>query len=116
MRLLVMILAGLLVTYEVAVAQGDCAGFAKMVSERSTAAQKAEEALGKLRPGLPETCKLAKDFGQSTASLQKFIDEHRSLCDQGPIGDLAKDILKLDIAVMSLRLRAAEQHVLKCPK
>lgn len=116
MRILGMILGGLLVTSQVAVAQSDCAGFAKMVSERSTAAQKAEEALDKLRPGAPETCKLAKDFAQSTASLQKFIDDHRSLCNQGPIGDLAKSILNMDIAAMPLRLRAAEQHVLKCPR
>lgn len=98
-----------------ALAQAECAAYAKTVSERSSAAQKMEEALAKLGQGTPATCKLAAEFAQATAALQTFVEQSRSRCS-GAISGMAKTFYDFDLAALPSRLRAADEHVRRCPR
>jgi len=69
-------IASILATSQAAIAQSDCAAFAEMLGERRSAVSKAAGSLDKLRPGPPDFCTLAKEFVETTALLQKFIQQN----------------------------------------
>lgn len=106
----------LIVMSNAAIAQSDCTGSAKMVSERSSAAQKVEVALDKLRPGTQDHCKLANDFSQMTISLRQLIEQIQSRCSPGSIEGSAKTFFEFDVAALPSRLRSAQEHKQKCPR
>ena len=115
MRVVGCALGVLILMGDAAIAQSDCASAAKTVSDRSSAAQKVEVALDKLRPGNQEHCKLANDFSRMIISLRQLIEQTQSRCSPGSIGS-AKTIFDFDVAALPSRLRSAQEHIEKCPK
>jgi hypothetical protein len=96
-----------------AVAQSDCATFAKALNDRSDEVSKMEARVKALSPGQSGSCRAARDFVQSAEALSKFAEQGKSACEPKNMEQLAGITLRFNIAAAYARASAVAPDEVK---